>query len=827
MSDPTSAASSVPNSTPAFDPIPTVCEELKLPAAAVASVIRLMAEGATVPFIARYRKEATGGLDEVQIREVGERFEYLTELETRRGSVIEEIQKQGKLTPELLARIRTVATKAELEDLYLPYKPKRRTRGTIAIERGLGPLAEQMWAQSTDAAPPVAAAAFVNAEKEVPDVAAALAGARDVCAERLSEDAELRKGLREAYMQSGVIRVKKRSEHEDKVTKFDMYASYEEPIGTVPSHRFLAIRRGENEGVLYATLGLELEPHIPFAKARIPVRGGSPWAAELEVVVKDALERLLSPAVSGDVRVELKLRSDKEAIEVFAQNLRELLLSPPFGSQSVLGIDPGQRTGCKCAVVDATGKLLENETIYLVQGAGALDKGKQILRRLCKTHNVRAIAVGNGTHGRETEAFVRELLREEGLVESTLCVAVNEAGASIYSASDVAREEFPDLDLTVRGAVSIARRLQDPLAELVKIDPKSIGVGQYQHDVSQPALGRKLDEVVESCVNSVGVELNTASSSLLSRVAGIGPSLAKRIVQHRDQNGAFKSRRALLEVSGMGPRTFEQAAGFLRLANGEHPLDASAVHPERYSLVERMAADLAVPLPSLIGNGALLSRIDAAKYKSGDVGDFTLNDILAELDKPGRDPRSSFEPPKFRDDVRELSDLKPGMELEGVVTNVAAFGAFVDVGVHQDGLVHISELADRFVKDPHEVVKVGDKIQVRVLEIDLDRKRIGLTARKSPGPREAGDRAKPEAGRTDGRPQQQGHARGGDGRGRDGRSGDSRGRGDSRGGGRPDSRAAGGQRGASGGGGNDARAPGNAESKNLSHNPFAAFFNKR
>ncbi|HWA76879.1 MAG TPA: Tex family protein [Polyangiaceae bacterium] len=805
----TAPSETAPPAAPAFDPIPLLAEELSLPAQAVASVVRLIAEGGTVPFIARYRKEATGGLDEVQIRAIGERFEYVTELEARRGNVIEEIQKQGKLTPELLQRLRAVSTKAELEDLYLPYKPKRRTRAVIALERGLGPLAELMWAQDVGAVPEVAAAAFVNAEKEVPDVRAALSGARDVCAERLSEDAELRKTLREAYLAQGSIAVKKRSEHEDKVTKFDMYANFEEPIAKVPSHRFLAIRRGENEGVLYATLSLDLEPHLPFAYSRIPVKKGSPWQAELEQVVADSLERLLSPAVSGDVRVELKLRSDKEAIEVFAQNLRELLLSAPLGEKAVLGIDPGQRTGCKCAVVDATGKLLEHDTIYLVQGDGALERARQTLRGLCKKHGILAVAVGNGTHGRETEAFVREFLEKEGLAKTTFLVSVNEAGASIYSASDVAREEFPDLDLTVRGAVSIARRLQDPLAELVKIDPKSIGVGQYQHDVSQPALGRKLDEVVESCVNSVGVELNTASAPLLSRVAGIGGSLAKRIVSHRDQHGPFRSRKALLDVSGLGPRTFEQAAGFLRIAGAEHPLDRSAVHPERYGLVERMAADLKVPLPSLIGNAALLGRIDLGAYKGGDVGDFTLKDILAELDKPGRDPRSSFEPPKFRDDVRELADLKPGMELEGVVTNITAFGAFVDVGVHQDGLVHISELADRFVKDPHDVVKVGQKVAVRVLEIDLGRKRIALSAR-SGQPKPSGERPQPERGaanqRDAGGPRRDG---GGNAR-RDG-------------GAHPKQGSAGARSNA----GNAGNAPKPAgDGKALSHNPFAAFFNK-
>jgi uncharacterized protein len=722
-----------PEAAAPFDPIPLLVGELALPVASISRVVALMAEGATVPFIARYRKEATGGLDEVQIRTIGERFEYLSELEARRTTVIDEIRKQGKLSPELLARLRGVATKSELEDLYLPYKPKRRTRAVIAAERGLGPLAEKMWSQAASATPEAEALAFVDAAKEVPDVKAALAGARDICAERLSEDAELRKHLREAYFAEGTIEVKKRSEHADKVTKFDMYASYSEPIAKVPSHRFLAIRRGENESVLYATLSLELERQEPYVQARIPIRRGSPWAAELTLVARDALERLLCPAVSGDVRVELKLKSDKEAIDVFAQNLRELLLSAPFGSKAVLGIDPGQRTGCKCAVVDATGKLLEHDTVYLVQGKGAEEKSKQILRRLCRTHHVAAVAVGNGTHGRETEAFVRELLREEGLLETTHCVPVNEAGASVYSASDVARDEFPDLDLTVRGAVSIARRLQDPLAELVKVDPKSIGVGQYQHDVSQPALGRKLDEVVESCVNSVGVELNTASAPLLARVAGLGQSVAKRIVQHRDQHGPFRSRRALLDVSGLGPRTFEQAAGFLRLAESEHPLDASAVHPERYALVERMAADLGVALNALLGNSSLLSRIDRSKYKSSDVGDFTLDDIFGELDKPGRDPRKSFEPPKFRDDVRTLEDLKIGMELEGVVTNITAFGAFVDVGVHQDGLVHISQLSDKFVKDPHDIVKVGDRLQVRVLEVDLNRHRIALTARRDGG----------------------------------------------------------------------------------------------
>lgn len=733
--------------TTSFDAVPVLARELGLPAASIRAVVKLLAEGATVPFIARYRKEQTNGLDEVQIRTIEERFTYLTELEARRESVIQEIQSQGKMTPELLQKLAQATTKAEVEDLYLPYKPKRRTKATIAVERGLAPLAELMWT-GAQGGPQDLAQSFVNAAKEVPDVAAALSGARDICAERLAEDAELRKDLREAYFEHGNVQVAKRSEYEGKPTKFDMYAKYEEPVSKVPSHRFLAIRRGEAEEVLYARVLLDFEPHLPKLRKRIPVPGNSPWKQELELVVKESIERHLATQLAAQVRVELKLRAEQDAIGVFAQNLRELLLAAPYGTHAVLGVDPGQRTGCKCAAVDATGRLLEHDTFYLVQGEGALARAKEILLRLVKKHSVVAVAVGNGTHGRETELFVRTVLAENNL-SSVLTVSVSEAGASVYSASDVAREEFPDLDLTVRGAVSIARRLQDPLAELVKIDPKSIGVGQYQHDVPEGALGKKLDEVVESCVNQVGVELNTASAQLLSRVAGIGPSVAKRIVVHRNENGPFKSRAGLLEVSGVGPKTYEQAAGFLRIAGAENPLDSSAVHPERYALVERMARDLGVPLSSLIGSAALLRKLDKNRYKSDDVGEFTLEDIFKELDKPGRDPRKSFEPPKFRDDVRELSDLKPDMVLEGVVTNVAAFGAFVDVGVHQDGLVHISELSDRFVKDPHAVVKVGDKLTVRVLAVDLDRKRISLSAKtKAAAPRAAGARPGGEAQRA-------------------------------------------------------------------------------
>jgi uncharacterized protein len=715
-----------------FDPVPAVCRELSLPASGVRAVVALLAEGSTVPFIARYRKEATGGLDEVAIRNIDERRTYLLELEARRASVLAEIRSQGKLTPALEAKLKAAPTKAELEDLYLPYKPKRRTRAVIAKERGLEPLAELLWAQADGQVPETLAGDFVSVEKEVPDAAAALAGARDIVAERIAEDAEVRRHARETYFKEGQIEVQKVGEHQDKVTKFDAYAKFAEPLAQIPSHRYLAIRRGETEGVLRAALAIDKDA-LTERVTKQRVRAASPWAGQMGLAVKDAVSRLLVHSVEVDVRVELKLSADRAAIDVFAKNLRELLLAAPLGTRYVLGIDPGQRTGCKCVVVDETGKLLEHETVYLVQGDSSVERAKQTLKAMLGRHPIVAIAVGNGTHGRETEAFARDVLKEMGAKEGLPCVvSVSEAGASIYSASDVAREEFPDLDLTIRGAISIARRLQDPLAELVKLDPKSIGVGQYQHDVFQAFLAKKLDEVVESCVNGVGVELNTASASLLSRVAGLGASVAKRIVAYRNEKGAFKSRRALLQVPGMGPKTYEQAAGFVRVRGGEHPLDASAVHPERYELVERIAKDLGVPVVSLIGNVEVLRSIDRARYQVGDVGSFTLDDIFAELMRPGRDPREEFQPPKFRDDVRTLEDLKPGMALEGVVTNVTAFGAFVDVGVHQDGLVHVSQLSDRFVKDPSEVVKVGDKVNVRVLEVDLVRRRIALT-RKSEG----------------------------------------------------------------------------------------------
>jgi uncharacterized protein len=709
-----------------YDPAPEIAAELSLPLASVATVLRLLAEGATVPFIARYRKEATQGLDEVAIRAIEERRDYLVELEERRSTVIAEIMRQGKLTPELERQLRQTRSKAELEDLYLPFKPKRRTRAQIARERGLEPLANLLLSQPRSGTPEHAALAYVSKDKGVADVAAALAGARDICAEHIAELPEVRRALRQTLLSNGTIRVGKTKAFHDKVTKFDSYADFGERLATLPSHRFLAIERGEQEEVLRVELEANTTQVSALIDRTLPVVPGSTFAGELRNAAEDALQRLLLPSARTETRAQLKQRSDSEAIRIFAENLRELLLAGPLGPKTVLGIDPGQRTGCKCAVVDATGKLLANATIYLVQGEEALGRARQTLLALCAKHRPIAIAVGNGTHGRETESFVRDSLAAQ---PGPFTVSVSESGASVYSASELAREEFPDLDLTVRGAISIARRLQDPLAELVKVEPKSIGVGQYQHDVSQPQLVRKLDEVVESCVNQVGVEVNTASAPLLARVAGIGPTLAKKIVAHRDKHGSFGARNELLKVSGLGPRAFEQCAGFLRISDGKNPLDGSAVHPERYALVEQMAKDAGVSLGELIGHADRVEKIDAKRYQGGDVGMLTLTDILSELKKPGRDPRQSFEPPQFRDDVRTLEDLQRGMELEGVVTNVTAFGAFVDVGVHQDGLVHVSQLADRFVKNPAEVVKVGDRLKVHVLEVDLQRRRISLSAR--------------------------------------------------------------------------------------------------
>jgi uncharacterized protein len=721
------------SAAPAIDVTPMVARALGLPERSVRTVVGLLAEGATVPFIARYRKEATGGLDEVQIRDIETQRTYFTELEQRRHSILEEINKQGKLTDELRAKIMACTQKSELEDLYLPYKPKRRTRAMIAKEMGLEPLALRILAQPADGDPLAEAKAFVAPDKGVGTAKIALQGARDIVSEVIAERAEVRQFARRLYLETGELVVEKAPEVNGP-TKFETWYEFREPVRNIASHRFLAVKRGETENVLRSAIEVDVE----VARGEIAVlakrNGTSPWAAELDQAITDAWKRLISPSVESEVRVELKLSADKSAVDVFASNLRSLLLAAPLGARAVIGIDPGQRTGCKTVVIDSTGRILENTVLFLVQGEDAVARSKRTLAQLLVKYTPYAIAVGNGTHGRETEQFVRDVLKETEQ-KGVFSVLVNEAGASVYSASDVAREEFPDLDLTVRGAISIARRLQDPLAELVKVDPKAIGVGQYQHDVFQPLLAKKLDEVVESCVNLVGVELNTASAPLLARVAGIGPSIAKRIVGFREVNGRFASRKALMKVTGLGPKTFEQCAGFVRVRDGEHPLDASAVHPERYALVEQMAKDLGVDVAKLVGNDALVAKIDVKKYVQGDVGEPTLKDILAELKKPGRDPRETFEPPAFRDDVRTMDDLKPGMTLEGVVTNVTAFGAFVDIGVHQDGLVHVSQISDRFVKDPSEVVKAGDKLKVRVLEVDMVRKRISLTARSGEGPK--------------------------------------------------------------------------------------------
>ena len=743
-----------PPATPptAFDPVPQIAAELGLPREGVQAVVALLDEKATVPFIARYRKEVTGGLDEVQIRDIEEKRAYAVELEERRMAILAEIGKQGKLTPELAAKIIACTTKAAIEDLYLPYKPKRRTRAMIARERGLEPLALRLLGQPMDGDPRKEAEAFVDAAKEVATVEDALKGARDIAAETLAESADARAIVRRAFETEGMVVTAAVPEKTTQPTKFEQYYDFKESVAAIPSHRFLAIRRGETEGVLRFDLSVEAERVVPKLEAVMKLDRKSPFAGELELAVADGYKRVLVPSVENDVRVELKQRADRAAVDVFADNLKHLLLAAPLGTKTVVGVDPGIRTGCKIAVLDATGKFLENTTIYPGQSAHKEEEAARLVVAYAKKYEPFAFAIGNGTAGRETETFVKKALAAAGIT-TVLVVPVSEAGASVYSASDVAREEFPDLDLTVRGAISIGRRLQDPLAELVKVDPKSIGVGQYQHDVFQPLLGRKLGEVVESCVNLVGVEINTASAELLSYVAGLSSSLAKKIVRHRDTEGRFSSRTELTKVSGLGPRAFEQCAGFLRIHGGAHPLDASAVHPERYALVEQMAKDIGVSLSELVGKKDLVKRIRIEKYVSAEVGEPTLLDILKELEKPGRDPRATFEPPKFRDDVTTMEDLKVDMILEGMVTNVTAFGAFVDVGVHQDGLVHVSRLSDRFIRDPAEVVKVGDKLKVKVLEVDLQRKRISLSARLqdagekgAPGDRQGGPRG-PQAGR--------------------------------------------------------------------------------
>ncbi|HEU5124400.1 MAG TPA: Tex family protein [Verrucomicrobiae bacterium] len=705
-----------------------IAGELKVQPRQVLATARLFAEGATVPFIARYRKEATGSLDEVAITSIRERLLSLAELDQRREAILKSLEERSLLTGELKAAIAKAETVTALEDIYQPYRPKRRTRATIAKEQGLEPLADILFAQQAATDPVAEAKAFVNAEKGVASVEAALAGARDILAERISDDARARAQLRELFWKQAVVKSKVISDKQEAGAKFKDYFDWSEPLAKIPSHRMLAIRRGESEGFLMMRINPPEEDAINLLEP-IFVLGRNPAADQVRLAVEDSYKRLLSSAIEVEIRMESKKRADAEAIRVFSENLRELLLASPLGRKNVIAIDPGFRTGCKVVCLDRQGKLLHNDVIYpTASSAGEIREAAEAVLSMIRKFQIEAVAIGNGTASRETETFIRALK----LPSTIPVVMVNESGASIYSASEVAREEFPNHDVTVRGAVSIGRRLMDPLAELVKLDPKSIGVGQYQHDVDQSALKRSLDDVVMSCVNGVGVELNTASKQLLGYVSGLGPALAASIVAYRNENGPFKSRAELKSVPRLGPKAFEQAAGFLRIRDGEHPLDGSAVHPESYAIVDTMARDLNCSVKDLLRDGGLRQKIQPTKYVTETVGLPTLNDILAELAKPGRDPRQQFEVFAFQSGVEKMEDLKPGMKLPGIVTNVTAFGAFVDIGVHQDGLVHVSQLSDRFVTNPAEVVKVHQKVMVTVTDVDLPRKRIALSMKAAP-----------------------------------------------------------------------------------------------
>jgi uncharacterized protein len=703
--------------------IATIARELAISSAQVRSTSVLLDEGATVPFVARYRKEATGSLDEVAITAIRDRLAQLAALDDRRTAIVSSLQERDLLSDELQRKLDQAETLATLEDIYLPFRPKRRTRASQARERGLEPLADVIQRQEPRVDPAAEAVRFVT--PEVPDVEAALQGARDIIAERASDDADIRARMRRLFWQRGLLRSTVRSGRETSGARFRDYFDWSEPIRSAPSHRVLAVFRGEAEEVLSVSIEPSEQDALQIVERGF-LKGNSRCSDQVRLAVRDGYKRLLSRAMETETRTEAKRQADGAAIGVFAQNLRQLLLAPPLGQKRVLAIDPGLRTGCKTVVLDAQGQLLVDTVVYPDQSQQRRREATDTLMRLVQQHQVEAIAIGNGTGGRETEAFVRSL----DLPSSLAVVMVNESGASVYSASDVARQEFPDRDITVRGAVSIGRRLMDPLAELVKIDPKSIGVGQYQHDVDQDDLRKSLDDVVVSCVNAVGVEVNTASKQLLAYVSGLSSTVADNIVRYRAEHGAFSRRQDLTRVPRLGPKAFEQAAGFLRIHGAANPLDGSAVHPESYAIVDRMAADLGVSVQDLTSSDTLRQRIDLDRYVTSTVGLPTLNDILAELAKPGRDPRASIEVVQFRDNVRMLEDVKPGMQLPGIVTNVTAFGAFVDIGVHQDGLVHISQLADRFVRDPNEVVHVQQAVQVTVLEVDLARRRISLSMRR-------------------------------------------------------------------------------------------------
>ncbi|MFB2881619.1 Tex family protein [Floridanema aerugineum] len=706
-----------------------LAQELSLAPSQVQNALDLFAEGATIPFIARYRKERTGALDEIQLRNISDRFTYLTELEARKATILDAIASQGKLTDELKAKIESCLQKNELEDLYLPYKPKRRTRATIAREKGLEGLAEFIKSLNDRNAKPTPleaeAANYISEEKGVKTTEDALKGASDILAEEVAEKAELRAYLREYFLEEGVFVSRIKEEHPEGSTKFEMYRNYQIPVRNIAPHNMLALLRGETEGILDLDLAFDDSVVLSYLESQ-NIKTKIPQVKQFyQEMIKDAFNRLMKTSLITEVRAEKKGYADLESIKTFESNLRELLLSSPAGMKPTLAIDPGFRTGCKVAVLSETGKFLEYQAIFPHQSAAQRTQAANSLKSLIQKYNIELIAIGNGTASRETDEFVAEVLKDSD--RKPIKVIVNESGASIYSASDVAISEFPDLDVTVRGAISIGRRLQDPLAELVKIDPKSIGVGQYQHDVDQKLLKKKLDETVESCVNYVGVDLNTASKELLTFVSGMTPTVAKNVVSYRNENGAFKNRRQLLKVPKLGPKAFEQAAGFLRIRGGDNPLDNTAVHPESYGVVEAIAKDLKVPLNNITQIAEKLKSINLNKYATDKVGLPTLRDIFSELEKPGRDPRAEFKYATFKEGIKEISDLKVGMELEGIITNVANFGAFVDIGVHQDGLVHISQLADRFVKDPKEIVKVGQVVKVQVMEVNEKLKRISLS----------------------------------------------------------------------------------------------------
>jgi uncharacterized protein len=706
--------------------IDKIASELHLTSKQVEATVALLDKGATMPFIARYRKEATDSLDEVAVIGIRDRLAQLRELTERREAVLASLEERGLLTADLQQKISTAETMTELEDIYLPYRPKRRTRATIAREKGLEPLAMLLWEQA-EIDPDQEAVAFIDPDQGVENTAGALEGARDIVAEWVSDDAVARSQIRELFLSQGTLYSKVSPGKAAQASKYRDYHEWEEPLSTVPSHRFLAMMRGKNEGMLSLHIAPPEEESLKILE-HLFVKGENAASLQINSAVQDSYKRLLWPSMETEITNLLKQRADETAIQVFADNLRQLLLAAPLGQKNVMAIDPGIRTGCKLVCLDPQGKLIYRDTIYPLLYELRAAQAAEKLIDLCEKFQIDAIAIGNGTGGRETEEFVQGL----GLSTGIPVVMVNENGASIYSASEVARAEFPDEDLTVRGAVSIGRRLMDPLAELVKLDPKSIGVGQYQHDVDQKALKSRLDDVVVSCVNAVGVEVNTASGELLSYVSGLGPRLAKSIVEYRNEHGPFRSRQALKKVPRLGTKAFEQAAGFLRIRDGDNPLDSSAVHPESYQVVEAIAKDLGRSVGDLIGDAAMSRRIDPNKYISKDVGLPTLIDIVEELSRPGRDPRQEFEPVRFAEGVQKMDDLSPGMKLPGVVTNVTAFGAFVDVGVHHDGLVHVSQLADRFVRNPSEVVKVQQQVWVTVLEVDLERKRISLSMKSRP-----------------------------------------------------------------------------------------------